>query len=103
MAQLESTKNLFASPTPLVVGVISSSQILGQFSQTDVLCDECDVIELRLDMIDLPAAELHAQASHFSLPLLITARHPDEGGHGALDAARRASLLEAHLDLADII
>lgn len=103
MAQLVSTKNLLHRTDPLVVGAVSRAETLEGLSQTTLLAEECDVLELRLDSIALPPDELHAHASHLPLPLLITARHPDEGGHGNLSAPDRAALLDRHLDLAALM
>ncbi len=100
MPQLETNKSLLASPSPLVVGVVSSAHTLDDILSANLTPADCDLIELRLDMIDLPVDELHAHAARLPLPLLITARHPDEGGQANLDSAHRSSLLDAHLDLA---
>lgn len=100
MPQLETNKSLLASALPLVVGVVSSGPTLVGLSSTPLTSADCDLIELRLDMINLSADELHTYAARLPLPLLITARHLDEGGHGNLDSARRSSLLDAQLDLA---
>ncbi len=54
-------------------------------------------------MLELAPEELHECASSLRRPLLITARHPAEGGQGELDTARRMSLLEALLDLATLV
>ena len=103
MPQLETTKNLLASPSPLVVGVVSSAHTLAGISQSTLSTVGCDLFELRLDMIDLPVDEIHTHAARLPLPVLITARHPDEGGHGNLDSSRRSNLLDAHLDLAALM
>lgn len=103
MAQVVSTSNLFTSPTPLVVGVLASGAALTAFSQSDAQADDCDLCELRLDMITLPGAEVRALAARITLPLILTARHPDEGGQAALDTTRRAALIEAHLERAAFI
>lgn len=101
MAQVASSRNSFASTRPLVVGVIASKEALARFSNSTTQSGDCDLSELRLDMIDLPAAELKAEAARITVPILLTARHPDEGGHGALNAAQRTSLLESMLDAAN--
>lgn len=100
MAQLVSTKNLLHSRDPLVVGAVSSAASLDALSQNPLLHEECDLLELRLDSIALPATELHRHASQLPLPVLITARHPDEGGSGNLSPSSRAALLEPLLDVA---
>lgn len=103
MAQLVSSKNLLHSHHPLVVGAVSLPETLKGLATLPDLAGECDVLELRLDSLALPAPEVHAQAASLGLPLLITARHPEEGGHGNLNAAERAALLESHLDLAALM
>lgn len=100
MAQLVSSKNLLKQASALVVGAISSAAILEDVSQAGLTSADCDLLELRLDSIDLPIEEVHAMARRLTLPLLITARHPDEGGHRNLSTAQRHELLESHLDLA---
>jgi 3-dehydroquinate dehydratase-1 len=102
MSQAVSSRNVFASPTPLVVGVISSAATLSSLIDNNA-SPGCDLLELRLDMISLPAAEVHELAKRLPLPLLVTARHPDEGGHGGLDTAQRTALLQSFLDIATII
>lgn len=103
MAQLASSKNLFSSTNPLVVGAISSASTLEGISQISLVSDECDVFELRLDSIRLPLEEVHAHAAHLTLPILITARHPFEGGEQDLSADARCALLESHLDVAALM
>lgn len=63
----------------------------------------CDVIELRLDTLKLPATDVRAALSGNSVPVLLTARHPAEGGQGSEDAAGRMALLEPLLDLAALM
>lgn len=65
----------------------------------------CDLIELRLDTLQLPAAELRATLSRCgnSTPILLTARHPAEGGQGSPDAAGRMALIEPLIDIAALI
>lgn len=103
MAQVVSAGNLFDSPTPLVVGVIASGPVLTAFCQSNTQADDCDLCELRLDMIALPGVEIRALAAQVSRPLILTARHPDEGGEGGLDAAGRTALIEEHLERAAFI
>jgi len=97
MPQLFSSKNVLHSTQPLVVGAVSSAATLEGISQVTLTPEDCDILELRLDMIDLPLEELVLHASHLTLPLLMTARHPDEGGQGLLDLAARTRLLDAML------
>lgn len=105
MPQLISSKNLLLSTRPLTVGVVSDAGILRQFaSQSDSERQSaCDLVEVRLDLVEMPMSELRPLASSLNLPLLFTARHPAEGGKGSEDAAVRSAALESVLDLAALI
>jgi 3-dehydroquinate dehydratase-1 len=105
MPQLLSSKNLLLSTRPLTVGVISQPETL-----TEVLAQSpeqraaaCDLFELRLDLLKLDTADLRAAIPKLDLPVLLTARHPAEGGQGTEAAAGRIALLEPLLDLAALI
>jgi len=63
----------------------------------------CDLVELRLDLLGVPMDELRAEAAKLRLPILITARHPAEGGKGSEDAMERSAMLESMLDLASLM
>lgn len=105
MPQLLSTRNVLMSPRPLVVGVIPDAATLSLWAQMDAAQRErtCDVIELRLDTLKLPPADLRQALAGNAIPILITARHPAEGGQGSEDAAGRMALLEPLLDLAALV
>lgn len=103
MPQLDSSKNLLHSPHPLVVGAVSTAETLEAVASNPALAEGCDLLELRLDSIDLAPDESRPLAQKLKVPLLITARHPEEGGMYNLDAAERATLLESHLDLATLM
>lgn len=105
MAQLVSSKNLLMSTRPLAVGVISDVAALEHFASlnADARAALCDVAELRLDLLKMPAADVRAKLAGNATPLLLTARHPAEGGQGPEDAAGRAAMLEPLLDLAMLI
>ncbi len=103
MGQLLSSKNLLHSPEPLVVGAVSSAATLERIAADPSLVAGCDVLELRLDSLALPVEQSRSLATALKAPLLITARHPEEGGYGGLSAAQRSALLEAHLDLAALM
>ena len=51
----------------------------------------------------MPAADLRQALTGNSLPILLTARHPAEGGQGSEDAAGRMALIEPMLDLAALV
>lgn len=105
MPQLLSSKNLLLSTRPLTVGVVSQPEALATLlSQSAVeRAATCDLLELRLDLLKLDTAELRQAIPAIGLPVLLTARHPDEGGQGTAAAAGRRALLEPLLDLAALI
>lgn len=105
MPQLLSTKNLLLSTRPLTVGVISQADILTEvLSLTPAQRQEsCDLFELRLDLIKLGTNEMRSLIPHLGMPVLLTARHPAEGGEGTEDAFGRMAMLEPLLDLASLI
>lgn len=105
MAQLVSTKNPLSSTHPLTVGVIPDTKTLDLWSAMTPKEREstCDVIELRLDTLNLPADTIRTALTGNATPILLTARHPAEGGQGSVDAAGRMALIEPLLDLAAIV
>ena len=105
MAQLVSTKNPLSSTNPLTVGVIPDPKTLDLWSVMSPQEREsvCDVIELRLDTLNLSPVTIRASLEGNRTPILMTARHPAEGGQGSADAAGRMALIEPLLDLAAII
>jgi 3-dehydroquinate dehydratase-1 len=105
MAQLVSTKNLLLSTRPLTVGVASQPEALAAFIKLSLEERQatCDLVELRLDLLELDADELQHAIPLMGVPVLLTARHPAEGGKGTEDPAGRKALLEPLIDLAAII
>jgi len=105
MAQLVSSKNLLYSSQPLAVGVISDEAALAHFVSLDPAGRRalCDVAELRLDLLKQPDKHLRERLAGNTLPLLLTARHPAEGGEGSDDAGARAAMIEPLLDIASLI
>ena len=95
------------APRPLVVGVI--------MSQTDLdlamrMREQPDLFELRLDHLVCPASvatgacgatdivdELEEKVSRLRAPLIVTARHPQEGGANKLNLRQRRDLLSRFL------
>lgn len=86
--------------SPLVVGSAGSASELRSAS-ADGLLNCCDLLEVRLDLLDDQAERPWQHLS--SMPLLFTARRGDEGGAGDLDAAKRARLLESVLGEASLV
>lgn len=56
-----------------------------------------DLFELRLDSLGNCLDEIESALPRLRAPLIITARHPDEGGSGALSASARRDLLTRFL------
>ncbi|HEX4667335.1 MAG TPA: type I 3-dehydroquinate dehydratase [Chthoniobacterales bacterium] len=74
-----------------VVGVIASPTALARAAR---LRRPPDLIELRLDALRHSLGEIERALPRLRVPLILTARHPAEGGRGRLSlAARRALLL----------
>jgi 3-dehydroquinate dehydratase type I len=92
-----------------VVGSIGSSAALANISH-EVAVKACDIIEIRLDLLD--PADNETSGTPFApspwrhlagQPLLMTARRRDEGGARDLDGHQRLSLLEASMDDASVV
>jgi 3-dehydroquinate dehydratase I len=62
-----------------------------------------DVIEIRLDALLDDLLAIERALPRIALPILITARHPAEGGIGNLPAARRLELLRRFLPHATFV
>jgi 3-dehydroquinate dehydratase-1 len=62
--------------------------------------DGVDLVELRLDLRPLLAERLRAGAARPHCPLLLTARHPAEGGGGDMTVRERRTLLQDGLPAA---
>ncbi len=107
MAQLVSTQSPLQSTRPLTVGVIPDTAALEAWTAMTTAEREasCDLIELRLDTLRMTAEALRErlQAAEPAKPILLTARHPAEGGQGSVDAAGRMALIEPLIDVATLI
>lgn len=87
---------------PLVVGSLGASAELALLAQAG-LRDQCDVVEVRLDTLDGDLPALRKKWQKCELPLLFTARRPEEGGQGGYAAAARETMLHTVLEDADFI
>jgi 3-dehydroquinate dehydratase-1 len=87
------------------VGVISDAATLDLWSKMEAQqqTTHCDVIELRLDTLQLPAADVRSALAKNTTPVLLTARHPAEGGQAPEGAAGRMAMIEPLLDLAVLV
>ncbi len=91
---------------PAVVGSFGCAAALRD-SSLAIVQAECDIAEIRLDLLAAEGAETgHKAWQHLAgFPLLFTARRQDEGGALALDAKARLALLGpaiAHASLIDV-
>ena len=80
-----------------VVGVIASLAALARATR---LRRPPDLFELRLDALRDSLGEVARALPRLPAPLLLTARHPAEGGQGALRSSTRRELLCRFLDSA---
>ncbi len=76
--------------TPQIVGVIFSRADLQRAVR---MRRPPDLFELRLDRLAHCIAEVDAAVERLRAPLIITARHPREGGANHLSGRRRCALL----------
>jgi 3-dehydroquinate dehydratase I len=83
---------------PRVVGVIASRADLERAVR---MRRRPDLFELRLDRLAGMADQLESVLPKLSTQLIITARHPHEGGAGKLRLRHRRDLLARFLDHAD--
>jgi len=102
MPQLLSSRNLLLSSRPLVVGVVAEAAALDSFVSLTPIARSvcCDAVELRLDTLRIDTSDLLQRLAGIDTPILITARHPAEGGEGPADAVGRLALLEPFLQRA---
>jgi 3-dehydroquinate dehydratase-1 len=93
-------RNLFKDSSPKVVGSFGSFEDLRKFSLKQAR-NTCDLVEIRLDLLE-PETIKDRPWSHLKgLPLLFTARSIEEGGARAIATSARMQLLESVLDDAD--
>lgn len=87
-------------PRPRVVGVITSPAELDFAIGID---DPPDLFELRLDRLVRVIDRLENKISQLRAPLIVTARHPMEGGANRLSSLERGNLLARFLSQARYI
>ena len=83
-----------------LVAVIASSAALAQ--ATRLRCPP-DLFELRLDALRHSLEEVNRAIPKLCAPLILTARHPAEGGFGRLGPVARRALLERFLEHAAFV
>ena len=97
MTPRASTKN---RPRPQVVGVIASR---AEFDFAIRMRQSPDLFELRLDRLARTVDQLEEKLPRLRAPLIITARHPHEGGRNKLSLQQRRDLLTRFLPHANYI
>jgi 3-dehydroquinate dehydratase-1 len=85
---------------PRIVGVIASRDGLEQALR---MRRPPDLFELRLDRLAGVIDQVETKLPKLRAPLIITARHPDEGGSGRLSLRQRRALLSRFLEYADYL
>jgi 3-dehydroquinate dehydratase I len=95
MTERRSTKR-----RPRIVGVIASRDDLEQALR---MRRPPDLFELRLDRLAGVVSRVETKLPKLRAPLIITARHPDEGGSGRLSLRQRRALLSRFLTHADYL
>ena len=87
--------------SPRIVGVIASRVDLDRAVR---MHRPPDLFELRLDRLPAAAVDrLENMLPKLGAPLIITARHPQEGGAGKLSLRKRRALLTRFLTCADYV
>jgi len=77
-------------PAPRIVGVIFTPT---DFRRAVRMRNPPDLFELRLDALFARSEQVEAAIGDLRAPLIITARHPREGGSNQLSARKRRTLL----------
>lgn len=107
MGQHATQRNPLNAIRPLTVGVLADDLAVQAWRalNDEQRAQSCDVLELRLDSLPLDAAALRQLVAETAQAqaILITARHPAEGGQGDLDCAARRQRLEPLLEIAQLM
>ena len=88
---------------PRVVATVYSVGDLEFLAASPETQESFDLLEFRLDRLHDHLDMAETLMSGAAVPILITTRHPAEGGHGNLNAEDRTSLLRRFLPLCDLI
>jgi 3-dehydroquinate dehydratase-1 len=94
------SKRSSAARRPLVIGVITSWEDLDLAIR---MRRRPDLFELRLDHLAGAIDEVEKKISRLHSPLIITARHPQEGGANNLSLRQRRTLLSRFLPHAEYL
>jgi len=94
------TERRWTKRHPRIVGVIASREDLEQALR---MRRPPDLFELRLDRLTGIVGRVETKLPKLRAPLIITARHPNEGGSGRLSLRQRRALLTRFLTHADYL
>jgi len=94
------TERRWTKRRPRIVGVIASREDLEQALR---MRRPPDLFELRLDRLAGIVGRVETKLPKLRAPLIITARHPNEGGSGRLSLRQRRELLSRFLTHADYL
>jgi 3-dehydroquinate dehydratase-1 len=86
----------------LTVGSIADGAALDRLPAMAV-ASRCDVVEFRVDAWPERVETGVERARDCPVPVLVTARHPDEGGLNGLSSAARQRLMETLLPVATLV
>ncbi len=92
---MNTKQKLKAEGSPLIVAVAHTPR--GLEAARDLQNAEADIVEVRLDCLIQHLKRVRAALRKVKLPILLTARHPAEGGAFELSPANRCALLEEFL------
>ena len=84
-------KSIFLEQANIVIPIVDEHS-LEKISSTKKL-DQCNVIEIRIDLL-MSVPDLNQKISKINAPILLTCRHPDEGGPEEFrDSIKRQSVI----------
>jgi 3-dehydroquinate dehydratase-1 len=98
---MNSKKKLESASRPLVVA--TAHTVRGLSDAGKLPPGTVDLVEIRLDCLLASRHAIASAVSRIPAPLLLTARHPVEGGAGNLSSSVRRSLYEEFLPLATAV
>ena len=87
---------------PIVVGCVGGTLDLQRLNFNHVQAS-CDIVEIRLDLLDSSSVDAVSWRHLLGMPLLFTARRGEEGGAGALSATAREDSLRRSLGQASFV
>lgn len=93
-----SLQHLLTLDRPLVIGTLHESAGIKLLKSLGKATLPLDLLEARLDSLSV-----RTLPSEWPLPVIATARHPEEGGKGGLALAKRRNLLKAAIPWASAL